>query len=451
MSFVGAISKPMRQIIADFAGDIDCPVLLPCAGNFTMGAALRSGGFQGRISGCDITLYTSALGAYLSGDLLEVHERPDCPGHLHGFLDSSSPLHLAASLSVMLDLHMVWKNQNAWHARVLRQYRQNWPALMEKTMKKLESYKEHLSQGGGFRYFAKDAVAFLDEADKESAVLIFPPTYGSKGYVNMEKIFAAAFDWRTPPFTEISFDDAPIYQQITSFRQWFIVMDRPLPEPVAELVGEPVAVFRKNEKQVHHVYARRVRRCAVHRSFMSSIPVGAVFPSDRRVCGGEEPGIALLKTGQATRLNELFMSTRVDYCQLNGISLGFCLDGKLIGKADFQNGKFSWKMPGEGRQVYQLSDLAVPSAEPRLSKLVLLFAQSHEVKQLVDAHFKDDFRWTCTTAFCKGPVSMKYRGVYKLHKRLPGEGGMNRLNYFAPMGQWSLKEAYEIWLKKYRK
>lgn len=451
MSFVGAISRPMRKIISGFASDVHGAALLPCGGNFTMGAALRSGGFSGLISGCDITLYSSALGSYLAGDLLAVAERPDCPEHLQGFLDASSPLSLAASLSIMLDLHMVWKNQNAWHARVLRQYRQNWPTLMEKTIAKLEAYKAHMAQGSGFRYAARDAVAFLDDADKENAVLIFPPTYGSKGYVNMEKHFSAAFDWQPPSFTEISFDDAPIYEKITSFRQWLIVMDRPFPEHIAELVGEPVAVFRKNERQVHHVYARQASSRVVVRSFMKSMPVGAVFPSDKRVTGEEEVGIAQLKTPQATRLTELFMSCRVDYCQLNGISLGFCLDGKLIGKADFQNVKFDWKMPGEGRQIYQLSDLAVPSAEPRLSKLVLLLVQSHEVKKLVDGYFKDDFRWTCTTAFCKGAVSMKYRGVYKLHKRLPGENGMNRLNYFAPLGQWSMREAYEIWLKKYRK
>jgi len=291
MSFVGAISRPMRKIISGFASDVQGAALLPCGGNFTMGAALRSGGFSGLISGCDITLYSSALGSYLAGDLLAVAERPDCPEHLQGFLDASSPLSLAASLSIMLDLHMVWKNQNAWHARVLRQYRQNWPMLMEKTIAKLEAYKAHMAQGSGFRYAARDAVAFLDDADKENAVLIFPPTYGSKGYVNMEKHFAAAFDWQPPSFTEISFDDAPIYEKITSFRQWLIVMDRPLPEHIAELVGEPVAVFRKNERQVHHVYARQASSRVVVRSFMKSMPVGAVFPSDKRVTGETENSI----------------------------------------------------------------------------------------------------------------------------------------------------------------
>ena len=48
------------------------------------------------------------------------------------------------------------------------------------------------------------------------------------------------------------------------------------------------------------------------------------------------------------------------------------------------------------------------------------------------------------------PVSMKYRGVYKLHKRLedPDSGGY-RLNYYGELGLWSLAEGYARWLKKF--
>ena len=47
-----------------------------------------------------------------------------------------------------------------------------------------------------------------------------------------------------------------------------------------------------------------------------------------------------------------------------------------LGTADFKLGKGNaeWALPEPGRQIYQQSDLAVPSeAEPRLSKLVLMF------------------------------------------------------------------------------
>ena len=36
--------------------------------------------YMKKLPGCDVTLYTSALGAYLSGWTLEAREREDCPG-----------------------------------------------------------------------------------------------------------------------------------------------------------------------------------------------------------------------------------------------------------------------------------------------------------------------------------------------------------------------------------
>ena len=44
MSFLGSIAGPLRRVLAAYADEITVPVLLPCAGNFTVGAALRSGG-----------------------------------------------------------------------------------------------------------------------------------------------------------------------------------------------------------------------------------------------------------------------------------------------------------------------------------------------------------------------------------------------------------------------
>ncbi len=94
MSFLGSIAGPLRKVLAAYADEISVPVLLPCAGNFTVGAALRSGGYRGRITGCDITLYTSALGAYLAGDHLQggrARGLPGAPARLAGLLGLRAP------------------------------------------------------------------------------------------------------------------------------------------------------------------------------------------------------------------------------------------------------------------------------------------------------------------------------------------------------------------------
>ncbi len=450
MSFLGSIAGPLRKVIAAYADELTAPVLLPCAGNFTVGAGLRSGGYRGRITGCAITLYTSALGAYLAGDHLQVAERDDCPEHLRGLLDLSDSAHLAASVSIMLDLRQVWQYKNVWHRRVLGNYRRNWPQLMEKTLAKLDAYRAHLNQGGGFGYVPQDAAAFLREHDPDHAVFIAPPTFGSRDYINQERMLAAAATWPAPEYTEISFKDVSIYEQITSFREWMIIMERPLPE-VEKLLGEPVAVVHKGRKSITYAYAGHSRRRIITRGYLTSRSPGPIFPGNRFLTGRETPGIIKMDKKQTVRMNELFMSVRVDYFLADvTLSLALCLDKKIIGKLDFNLTKYAWALPEPGHQIYQRSDLAVPSVEPRLAKLVLMLCQSHEVKQLIDATFKDDVRYAVTTAFSHHPVSMKYRGVYKLHKRLedPDSGGY-RLNYYGELGLWSLAEGYARWLKKF--
>lgn len=450
MSFLGSIAGTLRKVIAAYATELAVPVLLPCAGNFTVGAALRSGGYTGRISGCDITLYTSALGVYLAGTALDVSEREDCPEHLRGFLDCSAPASLAASVAIMLDLRQVWKGQSVWHRRVLANYRREWPRLMEKTLVKLTAYRAHMAQGDGFAYVPQDAVAFLDAHDPEYAVFIAPPTFGSRDYINQERMLAASAQWDAPEYKDISFQDVPIYEKITSFRQWMIIMERPLPE-IEKILGEPVAVVHKGRKSITYAYAGHSRRRIVTRGYLPSSSPGPIFPGDRPVTGEEEPGILLLDKKQTVRMNELFMSVRVDYFLADvALSLGLCLDRRIIGKLDFNLTKHAWALETPGLQIYQRSDLAVPSVEPRLAKLVLMMCQSHEVKQLIDATFKDDFRFTVTTAFSRNPVSMKYRGVFKLHKRLEDPDGY-RLNYYGDLGLWTLADSLVQWYKKFHK
>lgn len=449
MGFLGSIAGDLRKVIAKYADEISCPVLLPCAGNFTIGAALRAGHYNGHIIGCDITLYTSALGYYLANKKMEVTIKEDCPEYLRSFIDLSSSAHLAASIALMLDLRQVWKNKNFWHERVLQNTKEQFPFLMEKTLAKLEQYHAEFNKGDGFFYYAMDAVDFLDSMDKESAVFIAPPTFGSRDYINQEKMLAVAFSWNSPKFKEISFKDVAIYEKIMRFRNWMIIMERPLPE-IEKMLGDPVAVVHKGRNSITYAYGQ-MKKKIVTRAYLNSVSPGRIFPGYQKVTGKEKVSIRIIEKKQSIRMNELFMSSRVDYFLADvALSLALCLDGMIIGKLDYNLTTHAWALPESGLQVYQRSDLAVPSVEKRLAKLVLLLSQTKEVKSLIDEKLKDGFRFIVTTAFSKNPVSMKYRGIYDLHKRIDDkESGGYRLNYFAQMGLYSLEEAFALWLKKY--
>ena len=132
------------------------------------------------------------------------------------------------------------------------------------------------------------------------------------------------------------------------------------------------------------------------------------------------------------------------------------LDGKVIGKVDFfkPQGK-QWKLPDnpDGPDcIYIMCDLAVASScEKRLAKLVLLLLSSTEVRDWLNAKLNMRLGWAITTAFSAGPVSMKYRGVFKLYSRKQDKKtGQYALNYYVKF-EHTLAENYVVWLKKYRK
>jgi len=109
MSFIGAVAASVRQALSVYAAEIKTPVLLIGAGNFTVASVLRSGGFDGPIKACDVSLYTSTLGAFLSGDTFEISEKPDCPEQLKGLLRTETILDTVASIALLYDLREVWQ------------------------------------------------------------------------------------------------------------------------------------------------------------------------------------------------------------------------------------------------------------------------------------------------------------------------------------------------------
>lgn len=140
--------------------------------------------------------------------------------------------------------------------------------------------------------------------------------------------------------------------------------------------------------------------------------------------GDEVPGFAPVKRAQSLRLNELYLAKRIDYFDGGvDVCIVLTLDGQVIGKADFMKTSHAqWKLPegnpGGDESLYIMCDLAVASdVEKRLAKLVLLLLTSREVKEWVDAKLNKRVGWVITTAFAKGPVSMKYRGCFQLYSR----------------------------------
>lgn len=445
MSFVGSVPSAVRQVLAGYVRDVSSPAIVVGAGNFTFPSVLRSGGYGGEIQACDVSLYSCALGAYLSGGRLEAQERPDCPEQLRGLLRTETPLDMAASVALLLDLRQVWKASNPYQISQLDHYRARWKTLLSKAKAKLTALRDHV---GTVAFQPRDGFDFLADAPRNGTVFAFPPTY-KRGYETMEKLLSAAVEWERPAYREMTDQSLELYQLMAEFAGYFVVLEKDLPQ-VRDILGQPVAMLPRGRGKSATILARTASRPIVVRHAVKSSAIGPVWPASAKVEEGGVLSVGVLSSRQTIRFNELFLSARIDYFEGGvALSLAFLLDGQAIGKADFCKSSQQWKLPGPGAMIYLMSDLAVPSIEPRLAKLVLLCILSRDVKRLLDGRLLQYHAFVGTTAFAQKPVSMKYRGVFKLHSRKPGKESGFALNYLAPFGAHSLQEALEIWRKKY--
>jgi len=454
MSFIGAIPTDIRRMVANYAGKVKHPVVVVGAGNFTIPAVLRSAGYKGNITACDITLYTTAVGAYLTDIEVGIAENPDCPETLKGLLRCGSPLETAASIALVYDLKQIWKEKNPFQKRSMDQYRAQWDVLVKKTMEKMAEYKKHL---GKIDYRPQCGYALLKElSGQDLTIFSYPPIY--KGdYERLDRLLTAVATWTPPDYTPLLDNDTRFYDLVKGFPAYLVVLYKDLPE-VHDIIGKPASmVFSKGRGGNNlSIVARGFEKKYLIRHEIPSKTVGPYLDPDYEITGKETVSYLRITTDQSIRMNELFASTRIS--SFSGgvrLSVAFTLDGKVFGKADFCPSTFQWKLPeirGRRSMVYVMSDLVIPHHTRKLTKLILLSLLSADIRQLLNRVLLEKYTYATTTAFSVHPASMKYRGVFKLHKRLDNENGTGyRLNYYAPFKEYPLVDALKIWKKRYGK
>lgn len=143
----------------------------------------------------------------------------------------------------------------------------------------------------------------------------------------------------------------------------------------------------------------------------------------------------------------------IDYLRMiylkKGIILGsapFCylwfLDDYVFGACMFDFLKVSkYGMDA----VWMKSDFVIDHPLPKLSRLLIMGVLSSEFKYELDIRYKHECGVIATSVFTDKPVSMKYRGVFKLHERCVG-----KLHYIQDAGiRGKLDDILKAFVKKY--
>ncbi|MDQ8706815.1 hypothetical protein RCO28_30740 [Streptomyces sp. LHD-70] len=433
--FHGSIPADLRAIIhehtASWAGQAE-DIYVGCSGNFTIERVLHDSGF--RLHGCDVQLYSSAIGWYLAGQELPITLRAESTPQLD-WLDSYMDGR-AGTLAVVLlgSRFFQWlgRDDHPYYGRMLAAYRHQFPELHAKTVAKIEALPLALAS-----YAAMDVNQWLaEQVPGDAPVVAFPPFFAG----DYESQFAALdkhLQWPAPEYPTL--DDAAkqtLVERITDRPHWVLGLHFDVEELGGHLRGQ---VQTANRGLPINVYSSVPRSRIVRPSQrLELVKAPRLVPGQ---CLGDRLAIAPLSMGQFATLRSQYMNHNIRPGTPT-MALAVLVDGVVVGAFAFSTPKY------DPHNVYLLSDFPVaPTSYGRLAKLVLYAALSKEAQFLAQRTMNTRLTRLNTTAFTQRPVSMKYRGLLHLNSRKESTDPAYRyqLDYGAELGRWSLAEGYGRW------
>ena len=447
----------MRSIIREASTSWRCKdVYVGCSGNFTIERVIADMGF--RVHSNDVTLYSSALGNYLSDQPIGVsinESYSDKWGWLSEYMVSP-----AGKLSVVLIGSQMFMgdgtSSNRYYERLYDGYLKQWDTMYSKTVAKVESATPFLAS-----YHAGDVVEWVKTLPRQSAFVCFPPFYAGD-YESMFKRLGRVISWDEPQYDMLDDDRLQVlFQQAQQFDYWMVGNNVRRPEFEDALCG----VVRTTNRGVPiYIYSNcPVRRVVSPCQALEPLLAPHLGPDDIL---GDDLTMHPLTYGQFASLRSSYMNHHIVPGKPS-LSFAFAVGGKIIGACAWSIEATASRTSTQGHHsLYLLSDFPVaPTQYPRLAKLVLYGALSHESRLLTEQFTNKRCRYVSTTAYTPRPVSMKYRGLFDLvsRKELGDDVGESlspseeyyqtgyQLLYRSPHGRWSLQEGLEQWKKKHSK
>lgn len=437
--FHGSIPADLRGIIhehtATWAGQAE-DIYVGCSGNFTIERVLHDAGF--RLHGCDVQLYSSAIGWYLAGQELPITIRAESADEL-AWLDPYMDGR-AGTLAVVLlgSRFFQWLGRDAhpYYGRMLAAYRQQFPELHAKTVAKIEALPLRLAS-----YAPMDVNQWLaEQVPADAPVVAFPPFFAG----DYESQFAALdqhLEWPAPEYPTL--DDAAkqtLIERITDRPHWVLGLHFDVDDLADQLRGQ---VQTANRGLPINVYSSVPRSRIVRPSQRLEMVKAPRLVPGRRL--GGRLSLAPLSMGQFATLRSQYMNPNIRPGTPT-MALAVLVDGMVVGAFALSTPKY------DPHNVYLLSDFPVaPTSYGRLAKLVLYAALSTEAQFLAQRSMNTRLTRLNTTAFTQRPVSMKYRGLLRLNSRKDSPDPLYRyqLDYGSELGRWSLAEGYRLWQSKH--
>lgn len=431
--FVGSINAKVKNLIYaerdTFRGKKVC---VGCSGNFTVEQILSGVGCE--IWSNDISLYSSLLGNHLAGNEMRVGVRDGRYSWLKPYLEPGGIERISA-VSLLFEMLKSEKASHLNQIRLYDHYRNNFKKYHEQSCERISKTMAGITIS---RYTSLDVHDLYADLSSEWCRIAFLPTYVA-GYEKLYSRLENVLSWDRPHYeilTEQRYEQTVVFMR--SGECLYLADHDRNEDGLFSIVktGRLKNVYLYSNLPFKKSYiALRTKSTAGKIPFLPE--TYEISPASR---------ISFLKTDNY-RMNyykNLFLKKGIEHVQ-GTFPLLVLLDGYLFGFLMYDIIRYGLDQEQATRGIYLLSDFVINSPIKRLSKLLLLTTRTRELQRMLKEKFIQPVEFVLTTAFTKKPVSMKYRGVFKLSKR--GDGF---LQYTAPCGTINTKEAIETWIKKYK-
>lgn len=426
--FIGSLPK---KVIQQAISHIDLNnwrgVHVCCSGSFKIEQAIRSVNTTIPIHSNDVSLISSIVGYAKTGYEIVFNFKNDLD-YLNKYLSTDAETQLAL-IAYAMQLGKYKSDNQYCNAR--RDFlEREIEAIIQSNKERAKKYLEQISISS---FFCGDFIQHIEAAkDSGSGVMVFAPTYKG-GYERLYKVINDNVDWASEPSYEI-YDPKQTHDIIERLydenRNFIFFVDQQYddikPTMVYEGSNKPIFAYTNSRKSSIRRDSNRAR----------AFKYTAI---DTNLIGEKSKVTAVVATSETMNfLKDIYLAKGIKH--KNGMfNVLFYVDGMLAGGAIYSLPQFGDKL----RQIYILSDFSL-SRRRKLSKLIAMLATSKQIIDYINKKYFINIERVLTTAFTKKPVSMKYRGIFRLDAKKDGF-----LNYSSEVRDKTLDEIYGEWFKKY--
>jgi len=444
--FKGTVDGPGRKVLRAYIPDLNDRVVVLCSGNFTIETTLRLNGYAGHLTGCDVSLYSVALGHALMArewqlTLKESDEFLDRLVPLMG-----DPVGNAVAVVLALEYAGVRGYEKPHYKRVRREMLRASDRLILTTRDNIERHVRDIALD---EFHAVDAWTLIDSLPDDVTVLCAPPTY-EHGYERLYKKLDELFEWDGVEYEELTVGET-WSQKIAESGKRYIMLSEARDLEGELFTGPPVAeTYRGFAKSIWFYSNIDLTPLYRGRDLNTEAPMWKRY-DDTEITRKSRIELVPIGAPEAAYFRAVYIGPAPQSSGEKNYAL--TLDGAVFGILIWCRGRRQIGLGGtvrnESEVALLMADTTLPSKRyPRLSKLAIMCAASKEMKHILDTAFMDDVRFAITVAYTKKPTSAKYRGAWKLEKRYESMG-KDALLYYAEMGQRNLKEILDLWTTRH--